>query len=155
MFGNKKIESITTHSGIYKFELPYLTDNLVPRENGIVPVYNCDIEIHVGNQKDLDNGFLATVIISANSDGVGNTNFVEDIATMVLNNYIDKKSIRAEHTTLYDKIRWIERNHYPKERFDLVNFEWHKEEARYIDPDWYKLAEDDWILENHRLQPYK
>lgn len=154
MFGKNK-ESIISHPGIYKFELPYLTDHLVPLESGIVPVYNCDVEIHVGDQRDLNNGFLATVIIGAQKDGVGTTNFLEEIATMVFNNYINQKSIRFENISLHDKVRWIERNYYPEERFDLVQFDWNEKEFRYDNPDWYKLSEEDWILQNHRLKPYK
>lgn len=146
------MDSVHLWPGIYKFELPYLSFHNVRDDEGLVKVYNCDVEMHVGNQKDLDQSLIATVIISAKKDGVGTTNFIEDIATIIQNEYLDKVII-PKYGPIYDRIRWVERNYYPSETFQVVSLGWDAELNKYSDPKWNTLK-DDWIIKENKLPPY-
>jgi len=119
----------------------------------MVKVYNCDVEMHIGGQENLNDGLIASVIISAKKGGVGTTNYIEDIATLVKNGYIDNVVI-PKHGPIHDRIRWVERNYYPNENFDIVTLDWNSKEERYQNPKWKPLQED-WILKAHKLQPYQ
>jgi hypothetical protein len=119
-----------------------------------VRVYNCDIEMHIGGQNNLDNNLIATVIIGARKHGVGVTNFFEDIAKLVKEGYLDKVVI-PKHGPIHDRIRWIERNHYPRENYEIVSLAWDSKAQRYHTPNWSKLDEKDWIYKNNKMEPYK
>lgn len=110
--------------------------------------------MHIGDQRDLDNGFIASIIISAKKKGVGTTNFIEHLATTIKKEFIDGV-VRPQNGSVHGHIRWIERNHYPKENFQLVKLEWDEKEQSYHTPKWLGIDENDWILTNHRLNPYE
>jgi hypothetical protein len=155
MFKKKTDTLINVHfyPGIYKFELPYLANYNVPDDKGIVPVYNCDVEIHIGDQRDLDNKYLASVFISAKKGGVGTTNFIEDLATKIQKMFIDELT-HPENGPIHKHIRWIERNFYPNENYKLVNLTWDEKAQKYYNPQWHQIDDMDWIMNNHQLAPY-
>lgn len=155
MFGAKKpsnLESVHHWPGIYKFELPYTIHHNVADEEGLVKVYKCDVEMHIGGEKNLNQHLIATVIISAQKTGVGTTNHIENIATLVKRGYLDEV-VRPNNGAIHNRIRWIERNHYPSENFAVVSLEWDLNIRKYIRPSWEEI-ENDWILQDHKLNSY-
>lgn len=106
-------DSIFFHGGIYRFEWPYLTgSNMGTNDQGEVNVYKCDVELRVGQEEDLKEGKIVTVIIT--SDGnPGVQGSIEKIATKIRISFFDsiftekhwENPIVPEH-----KIRWIERH---------------------------------------------
>ncbi|MET3657803.1 hypothetical protein [Sporosarcina psychrophila] len=146
------LDSVHLWPGIYKFELPYLTGHNVRDNDGLVKVSNCDVEMHIGDQNNLDQHLIATVIISAKKGGVGTTNFIEHIATLIKTGYIDQV-VLPKYGAIYDRIRWVERNYYPDEIYQVVSLEWNSELNHYSNPKWINL-ENDWILKENKLKPY-
>jgi len=142
------------HSGIYQFELPYFAFHVVPNDEGMVRPYYCDVEIHVGNENDLKNGYLATVIIGVNESkgAAGVTNFIDELSTIIRNSYIPY-GIKGDYDTVSKKIRWIERNYFPSENFQIVELEWDKYDKKYHSPKRNRI-EGDWIINEMRLEPY-
>lgn len=133
------------HPGKYLFQLPYIAVHNPSSETGIVPVFYCDVEMHVGNEIDLNNGYHATVIITARNNGVGITNHIERLATMVNSGYV-KDVVSGNSNLIAERIRWIERTFIPEERNHLVNLRWDKSIKKYKDPDWTELPLSDWIF---------
>lgn len=146
------LDEVHHWTGIYKFELPYMSGHYVSDENGEVKVYTCDVEIHIGGSNNLEQKRIATVIISAQKNGVGTTNFIENIATLIKTGYIEEV-VRPKNGPIHDRIRWVERNYYPKENFKMVSLEWDAKSSRYIRPSW-EILDNDWILEKHKLNSY-
>lgn len=149
LFKGKEAKGHWYHPGIYKFKLPFLNHTyLVKDESELVPVYYCNIEIIVGNDKDLSNGIVATVIIEAiNEKGVniGVTNYIEHIATTVKKSFLDAifhSGSYGDHKLEHHEIRWIER--YPEEytpgvtlRDSEVKMVWDDQYLSYIKPEWF------------------
>lgn len=108
--------------------------------------------MHIGGQDNLDHSLIATIIIGAIKDSTGNSNYFEDIATLVKNGYFDEV-VKPKFGPIHDRIRWIERNHYPEERFHQVLLEWDSKLNKYFK---YKceIIKSDWILERNKMQPY-
>lgn len=146
------LDGIHHWPGIYKFVLPYTVQN-VPLSDGLVPVYTCDVEMHIGGHDNLSDELIATVIIGARKEGVGVTNFIEEIAKLVKEGYLDK-IVKPANGPIHNRIRWIERNYYPLERYQVVTLEWDSENKIYHSPSWVKLLESDWILINNRMAAY-
>ncbi|WP_430510719.1 hypothetical protein [Gottfriedia solisilvae] len=142
------------HPGIFKFKLPYLVDGHFPlNEGGLAPIYYCDLEFHVGDQRDLDNGILITVIISAIPGGIGVTNFIENLATLIIP-YLDQVNY-GETTNILERIRFIERVYYPEENYSLVSLTWDKKNHKFTEPKWSQLPLFDWIIEGNTLEKYE
>jgi|APAga8741244001_1050109.scaffolds.fasta_scaffold19389_3 hypothetical protein len=154
MFKKKEQDDILFHKGIIKAKMPYSMSQPVADENDNIKVYYCDVELHIGNQNDLKNGYLATAIISARKDGIGVTNFIERLADQTVNLFLNNVIISRLGTPV-DKIRWIERNYYPSENFQVVKLEWNEKYNYFTNPKWEHLNEGDWILKDHRLEDYK
>lgn len=156
MFSKKNkpsnLEGVRHWTGIYEFDLPYIVD-LVKNDEGIIKVYDCNVEMHIGGQENLDQGLIATVIISAKKGGVGITNFIEEITTLIQNGYIDKVVIPT-YGPIHDRVRWIERNYYPEETFQTVSLKWNEGINSYEKPSWDNLSDDDWVLQKTKLLPY-
>ncbi|KAF6636285.1 hypothetical protein H6F38_03315 [Paenibacillus sp. EKM208P] len=60
-----KQEIIHYKPGIYRFEWPYLGGSLVPNDKGEVTVYKCDVELRVGQDEDIREGRLITVVVTS------------------------------------------------------------------------------------------
>jgi hypothetical protein len=140
---NKNEEIVIHHQGTYKFDFPFLTSNLVPNEDNIVPIYYCDVEIHVGEQLDLDEGIIATVIIRPKGN-VGMSNFTQDIATNIRKSLF--KSIFICHNLNYlnkyisKSMRWLENYadsnslpaNSPTGNWTEVILEWNENKDEYL-----------------------
>ncbi len=144
-----KLEGVTYHPGIYQITLPYLTGQ-VKNKHDIVPVSYCDVEIHVGDQRDLDKGILITVIISDIEGGMDTIPFIESITTKVLN-YIDE-IVYDKTLHIMEHIRFIQRNYYPSEEYSLLDMNWDNKNGLSA-PSWTRL-DNDWIIEGNKLEDY-
>ncbi|WP_268626983.1 hypothetical protein [Paenibacillus alvei] len=140
--------SITFHPGIYRFEWPYLASYCIPDENGEVKVYKCDVELRVGQDEDMKDEKLVTIIITSHAPP-GVQNFIEHIATKIRIAFFDhifyekhwEKSIVPEK-----KIRWIERHLFAHrtgstadDQIQEVIMNWNSKENRYTSPTWKPL----------------
>lgn len=144
-------ETITFHSGIYKFKIPYLKNDLVPNENNEVKVFHCDIEMYVGREDDIQEGILATVIMTG-IEAV--TNNVEHIATSIYHTMFQNVFYThlMKQNQLVNKIRWIEKYEpgilsvYPNGDWREVKFEWDEKRKSYSNPSWYGSSEESWYV---------
>ncbi len=109
--------------------------------------------MHIGGEQNLNNMLIATVIVGATKGGVGVTNFIEDIAKLVKQGYLDKV-VKPAHGPIHNRIRWIERNYYPSEIYHIVTLEWDDKNQKYYNPSWQNLDKKDWIFKSHRMVPY-
>lgn len=143
---NNDKKSVLYHPGRYKFYFPYAAFHSVADDNGFVPIYMCEVEIFVGQEIDLKEGYIATVIIHADKEGVGITNFIEMIATKIRWCFFDVifyEKMDEPTNPFLEKIRWIE--HYPEEylpscfpngKWDIVTMQWDEKSRMYYDPCW-------------------
>lgn len=140
------------HKGIYKFNYPYLRNDLVAIDNGLIPIDTCNVEIHVGDQRDLDQGVLISVIIETLENTVGVKQYIEDIATSIKQAYIDYKIVTNKNVEDTVKvIRFIEKEYFPKEAFKLVTFDYERDSNSYNNPKWQSITNEDWIIHNNKL----
>lgn len=152
MFGkSSKPVEFWFHPGIYQFELPFLTGGLVPLKDGLVPVEKCDVEFHVGNE--YNENHIATILISTKKESTSPTNFIEKVATTLLKEYLVEIIKDVDMATLASSIRWIQREHYPNERYQEVIFSWDEKKQILSNPEWNNVK-DDWIIEAHKLPLY-
>lgn len=140
---------IRLHSGIYRFKWPYLAGHLVPNDAGEVKVYECDVEIRVGQDDDLREGKLVTIIITSYSPP-GVQNSIEHIATKIRLAFFD----RIFYENHWDKpiipeesIRWIEQHLFSKgssvgdtshDQSLEVTMQWDAKKHAYGGPSWKK-----------------
>ncbi|MEK5586621.1 hypothetical protein MKZ21_30650 [Paenibacillus sp. FSL P2-0536] len=109
-----KNKNLRMHSGIYRFTWPYLGVDLIRDDNGEVKVYQCEVELRVGQEEDMREGKLITVVVTSYAPP-GVQSFIENIATKVRIAFFDK----IFHENHWDKpvvpeesIRWIEQHLY-------------------------------------------
>lgn len=145
---SKKIVIAHHYPGIYQMQVPYIVDQHIPDKNGVIPTKKCDVEIHVGGKNN--GNYLCTVIISTIKGEMSPTNYIQDVVSIIYNEYLPRLITTSE---LYLKVRWIQREYYPEERFNEVNFKWDNKSKRLIDPSWFPIT-DDWIITNHKLPKY-
>lgn len=107
-----KNKELHMHPGIYRFTMPYLGGHLIRNENGEVTVYQCDVELRVGQDEDMREGKLVTVVITSFAPP-GVQNYIERIATKIRIGFFDQ----IFHERHWEKpvvpeesIRWIERH---------------------------------------------
>ncbi|QQZ64559.1 hypothetical protein JI735_34560 (plasmid) [Paenibacillus sonchi] len=140
---------VILHSGIYRFKWPYLTGHLVPNDAGEVTVYDCDVEMRVGQDEDLQEGKLVTIIITSYSPP-GVQNRIEHIATKIRLAFFD----HIFHERHYEKpivpeesIRWIEQHLFSKgsspgdtshDQSLEVTMQWDAKKHAYSGPSWKK-----------------
>ncbi|WP_336788440.1 hypothetical protein [Paenibacillus sp. MMO-177] len=141
----KEEKSIFFHPGIYKFQWPYIMNNFVTDDQGEVRVYNCNVEIRVGQEDDMNDGKLVTVVISGTAATPGVQPVITDIATKVRLSFFDsifiekhwEKSIVPEH-----RIRWIEQNLFSlnsntvEDEIFEVTMNWDEKRHIYTSPSW-------------------
>ncbi|MGU3472427.1 hypothetical protein ACLBWT_14930 [Paenibacillus sp. D51F] len=140
-------KEVRMHSGIYRFKWPYLMGPLIPDDAGNVTVYDCDVEVRVGQDEDLKEGKLATIIITSYS-APGVQNRIEHIATKIRLAFFDnifhelhwEKAIVPE-----EKIRWIEQHLFSKGSMQgdtsldqalEVTMQWDAKKHAYGGPSW-------------------
>ena len=140
-------KEIIMHPGIYRFKFPYVTGHLVPNDAGEVTVYNCDVEMRVGQEEDLREGKLVTIIITSYSPP-GVQNRIEHIATKIRLTFFDdifhelhwEKAIVSE-----ERIRWIEQHLFSKgsnpgntshDQSLEVTMRWDAKKHAYCEPSW-------------------
>lgn len=146
----KKTEVIM-HPGIYRFKWPYVTGHLVPNAAGEVTVYECDVEIRVGQDEDLKEGKFATIIItSCSPPGVQNS--IEHIATkirLVFFDHIFHERHYNKPIVPEDRIRWIEQHLFSKgsksgdtsiDQSQEVTMQWDAKKHAYHSPSWKNTA---------------
>ncbi len=120
--------------------------SLVPNDKGEVTVYKCDVELRVGQDKDMREGKLITVVVTSYAPP-GVQNYIEHIATKVRIAFFDQIFIekRWEKPVVpEDGIRWIEQHLYSKQNdgdtsHDLiteVTMEWDSKRFAYTNPSW-------------------
>lgn len=142
-----KEESIYFHPGIYRFSFPYLGANFVRNEENEVKVFDCDVELRVGQEKDMKDGKLVVVVISDRPQTPGVQNSFEHIATKVRIAFFDsifiekhwEKTIVPEH-----RIRWIERHPagaHIGEETNEVTMKWDEKRHVYTSPSWTRIGE--------------
>lgn len=143
-----KEKSIYFHPGIYKFEWPYLTSDLVPDNKGEVKVYVCDVELRVGQQDDMDEGKLVTAVVTARPNTPGIQSFIDHIATKIRISFFEdifiekhwEKPIVPDH-----RIRWIERHLVSqtsptmKDEINEVTMVWDAKRHIYTSPSWKQV----------------
>jgi len=142
----KTEQSIWYHPGLYKFYMPYINHMPVSNDKDQHTVYSCQVEVHVGMQNDMDEGKLATIIIKSDDEGLGVTNYIEDIATKVRLSFFDKifheDIINSNENILDTRLRWLEyvspqyTSALPDGSLREVHMDWDIREKRYIKPDW-------------------
>nr|WP_306220676.1 type II toxin-antitoxin system PemK/MazF family toxin [Cohnella sp. WQ 127256] len=152
----KRRNNLTFHPGVYKFNWPYLCASIAPDEYNNVQIYTCEIEIHVGHEEDLKLDRIATIYVKAIKEGVGITNYFEDISTKIRFSFFDY--IFYEHLLdedlLTNLVRWIE--YYPKEfaprifpqgLYKEVKMDWDNKKKRYQNPKWNEINEEHFVFE--------
>lgn len=146
----KKERRLHFHPGVYQFQIPFYTAHLVPKEDGIVPVKYCDVEIHVDSNNNND-ALLATILISTKKEYQSPTNFIEHVVSVIYENYLPL-AIIGENAHEY--IRWVIRENYPQENFSELIVEYDsKGDIKNISFGG-KLEEVDWIINGHKLPEY-
>ncbi|QYK63264.1 MULTISPECIES: hypothetical protein [Paenibacillus] len=112
-----KQEIIHYKPGIYRFEWPYLGGSLVPNDKGEVTVYKCDVELRVGQDEDIRERRLITVVV---------TSMLPQVLKIILNTLQLKFKIAFFDQIFIEKrwekpvvpedgIRWIEQHLYSKQ----------------------------------------
>lgn len=138
-------KTVIYHKGIYRFQFPYLGPWLSSNDNGTVNVYHCDVEIHVGQEEDMQNGKIATIVITAQNGSIGIQNHIEHLATKIRFAFFDsifyeqhwKKPVVPE-----EGIRWIERHLFSKQSSTMddevkeVTLQWDAKKYAYHSPTW-------------------
>lgn len=147
MFKQKRF-SFHIHSGIYQFQIPFYTASLVPEKDGIVPVKYCDVEMHIGSEKDEG---IATIIISTKKEYQSPTSFILDVVSVIYDKYIP---LSITGVNSHEFIRWVQRESYPSERFNelIVKYD-SKGNIQDVGFGGY-LEKDDWIMTDHKLPKY-
>lgn len=143
-----KEESIYFHGGIYHFSFPYI-GGLDRNEENEVEVYHCDVELRVGQEDDMKQGKLVTVIITEREGSVGIQDKIQFIATKIRIAFFDSIFIEKhwqkpkvpEH-----QIRWIERHLFSKAPYSTMEDEinevsmiWDVKKHAYHSPSWTKV----------------
>lgn len=133
------------YPGIYRFKWPYLAAHPVPDEHGEVKIYTCHVEIRVGQEEDLENGILATVIITSYTPP-GVQNFIESIASKVRLAFFDdifhEELLAKKKGIPDDQIRWIEKHRFDDHESILeVRLKWDRKLGRYFSPNWIPIRE--------------
>lgn len=148
-----KEEHIRYFPGVYEFEFPYLNigpiqknknDDNIPEYEKQMIVPKCSVTIQVGNPKDLEQGYFATVTIidSETQPHTSVTNCFEYIATNIFRLFF-QSGIRLAYGLKPEDIRWIEiyppsvlnENEIRKE----VIMKWDEKEKCYYAPEWRNL----------------
>lgn len=97
---------------INHFTWPYLAAHLIRNDQGEVKVYECEVELRVGQEEDMREGKLITVVITSYAPP-GVQNFIEQIATKVRISFFDQ-IFHENHWDIpvipEDSIRWIEQH---------------------------------------------
>ena len=149
-------KAIRFHSGIYKFKIPYLKHDLVPNKDNEVKVYYCDVEMHVGREDDLQEGLLATVVMTG-VDAI--TNDIEHIATSIYHTMFQNVFYThlMKQNQLVNKIKWVEKYEpgilsvYPRGHWVDVKLQWNEKQKSYSKPSWYGSPEESWYVNS--IQP--
>lgn len=138
--------SLNYHPGKYKFYFPYPSFHNVPDDNGFVSIHTCQVELYVGQEIDMNEGYIATIIIRADNGGIGITNFFELIATKVRLSFFDvifHERLDENTNPILHKIRWIQfhsREYAPslfsKDDWLEVKMEWDENSKKYHSPSW-------------------
>ncbi|MGC6589070.1 hypothetical protein ACPV3A_29515 [Paenibacillus sp. Dod16] len=140
-------KEVVLHPGIYRFKWPYLTGHLVPNDAGDVTVYDCDVEMRVGQEEDLQEGKLITIIITSYSPP-GIQSSIERIATKIRLAFFGdifherhwEKAVVPE-----EQIRWIEQHLFSKgslpgdtslDQSLEVTMQWDDKKHSYNQPSW-------------------
>lgn len=122
------------HSGVYKFELPYITGQFIymePNEDKVREVQLFPVEVYVLNDKDVANGIGARFVMHGNgSQSVGDR--YAQLATILR---------RAYFTALFipdvpKKIKWIEHRNAKntvlnREEILEIELKWEEKSASY------------------------
>lgn len=141
----KEERRIRFFPGIYNFYMPYLGYWSDKNKYNQKRVYMCEVEMLVGEDEDLKDNILATIIIRVPSGkGIGITNYFENIATNIRLTFFREifPNIDPYKKNMIDdsSIRWIEQYLYEEKSYrrstKLVDLTWNQEKKRYENPKW-------------------
>jgi hypothetical protein len=134
------------HPGIYKFFFPYASFYNVPDDNGYVSIHTCQIELYIGQEIDMKEGYIATIVICADNEGIGITNFFESIATKVRLSFFDvifHEKMNEKTNSILNNIRWLQfysseysPSLFPGDNWMDVKMVWDENSRRYHSPTW-------------------
>ncbi|MGH1329170.1 hypothetical protein [Bacillus pretiosus] len=122
------------HSGVYKFELPYITGlfkSLEPNEDKVREVQQFPVEVYVLNDKDIANDIAARFVMYGNDTRSVGDRYAQ-LATVLR---------RAYFTALFipdvpEKIKWIEHRNAEntvlnREEIVEIELKWDEKSASY------------------------
>ncbi|MDQ6422599.1 hypothetical protein RB620_24510 [Paenibacillus sp. LHD-117] len=136
------------HSGIYRFQFPYLGSNFSRNEKNEVEVCYCDVEIRVGQPVDMVENKLVTVTITAKEGTPGVQNFIAQIATKIRNSFFDAifhEKHWGKPEVLESQIRWVEQHLFSNyttvmdDEIKEVQMIWDEKKHAYHSPAWRTL----------------
>lgn len=143
-------ESILFHPGDYCFRWPFFSWASIPDDDGNIVTHYCDVKVIIGDERDLGEGKLVTVVIYPLREYMGTTNYYASIASGIRNGVI--RSIFHEYTRredpLSDKdIRWIEvysedyiKGILDREEYREATMTWDDKAKRYFGSD-FKIVQ--------------
>ncbi|TKH29867.1 hypothetical protein [Bacillus cereus] len=122
------------HSGVYKFELPYITGlfkSMEPNEDKVREVQRFPVEVYVLNDKDIANDIAARFVMYGNDTRSVGDRYAQ-LATILR---------RAYFTALFipdapEKIKWIEHRNAKntvlnREEIVEIELKWDEKSASY------------------------